>query len=999
MRIVMDLQSCQSGSRLGGIGRYSIELAKAMARQGGKHDFWIVLNSLLPHAIAETRHAFSDLIPQDRIRVFETPPGIAELTNNKAKVRAAELIREQYLNSLSPDMVHISSLFEGLQEDVITSVGNLFSGSRTAVTLYDLIPLIQRERYLGNNDALNHYLGKIENLKKAGLLLSISEFSREEAIDVLGISPSNIVNISSAADKRFQPIEIREELSKQLLGKYGISRKFLMYTGSFDQRKNHPNLIKAFGLIPENIRKSYQLVIVGNGWDSLYKDLNDLGKKSGLSADDLVFAGHVSDADLLPLYNLCDLFVFPSLAEGFGLPVLEAMSCGTPTICSDCTSLPEVIGWSEATFDPRDPESIARKISQALTHPGFTDSLRMHGLKQAKKFSWDESAKRTISAFESQIEALPKVDGKMLPGLGKIYAQASRESIEPTALIEKIAELYEISTLPDEALLEMAQSIASNQHQTESAIAIANGNTLNYKTGWVTTWNTKCGIASYSKFLVNHFPAEVIIFAPEADDLVHVDESNVIRCWQSGKPDNLHRLLKEVKRSKIEALVIQFNYSFFDFPSFSLFLQDVTSHGVRVFITFHSTFDPSSTKRLANLKEALALCDGLIVHSIGDVTTLRKLGLVNSIDYLPQGIIDTQPAVINGLDFKDKRVIATYGFALPSKGLKEVVEAFSNLINDDGPHFHLLMVNSEYPDPISASLLHDIRTRLRELKIEDHATLVSDYLPDEISLGYLQKADLIIYAYQATGESSSAAVRMGIAAKRPVAVTPSEIFKDVESAVFLLAGSDVVAITNGIRSILELNATNDVAAVKVAESSKLWVLSHLYASLSKHLFWLISKPKLMRMNYVLPMLFSMSPTSEKQCFLGSNSELKTTVGEKIGSIVHTTNRDGYLLFGPYLSVASGDYQVVIYGDIRSGKLGTASVDVAIRNGALVLAKGTLEGANSHGVVSVLSFIIPEGGCTDLEVRVWVSDDTDLQVSMIEIAPWQGKQEVIPLQRT
>lgn len=907
MRIVIDLQSCQSGSRLGGIGRYSIELTKAMACQTGQHELWLVLNSMLPNAIAETRHAFSDLIPQDRIKVFDASPNIAELTNNKTKVRAAELIREDFLNSLKPDIVHISSLFEGLQEDVITSVGLLYPGSRTAVTLYDLIPLVQRERYLGNHDALNHYLGKIENLKKAGLLLSISEFSRKEAIDVLGIDPDSIVNISSAADKRFRPLVMPKDQSIALLEKYGIRRKFLMYTGSFDQRKNHANLIEAYGLLPREIRRNYQLVIVGNGWDSMYQHLQNVAKRSGVNQDELIFAGHVKDDDLLPLYNLCHLFVFPSLAEGFGLPVLEAMSCGTPTIGSNCTSIPEVIGWADAQFDPRDPKSIARKMHQALTDAGFMETLRIRGLEQAKKFSWDESARRAISAFESRNKCSLKYGTNSLTSSNKPLEQASNRNNECVDLIARIAELEGISVLPDEALLEMAQSIASNQYQAESTLAIAQGHTLNLKTGWVTTWNTRCGIATYSKFLAEHFPCEITVFAPEADETVQQDEPNVIRCWQAGKPDTLFRLLAEIVRSQIEVLIVQFNYSFFDFSSFASFLQNLTSHGIRVFVLLHSTHDPSDAKRLSKLKEAFALCDGLIVHSMGDVAILRQLGLGHNVNYLPHGIPEREHVAIEGLEFKQRRIIATYGFALPNKGLKEVIEAVSILIQEDGPDFHLLMINAEYPDPISASHIKDIRARLKELNIEDHVTLITDFLSDELSLGYLRHADLIVYPYQETGESASGAVRMGIAARRPVAVTPNKIFSDVQSAVFFLPGFGSTDIAAGIRSVLALNEKNDAAAIRVNRGARLWISAHHYANLSRYLSWIVAKPKMKRMNYVLPMSFALSQASGKLCFMGAGPEMKTGIGKKYENSIQTTGREGHLLFGPYISVAPGRY--------------------------------------------------------------------------------------------
>jgi glycosyltransferase involved in cell wall biosynthesis len=961
-----------------------MELAKAMARQSGQHELWLALSALLPDSIAEIRYEFSDLVPQDRIRVFDAPPSIAELTNNKVKVRAAELIREEFLNSLKPDVIHVSSLFEGLQEDVITSVGKLYSGSNTAVTLYDLIPLVQRDRYLANKDALNHYLGKIDNLKEAGLLLSISEFSRNEAIDVLDITPDHIVNISSAADEKFRPLVIPKSREIQLLKKYGIHRKFLMYTGSFDQRKNQAKLIEAYGLLPGKVRKNYQLVIVGNGWNAIYEDLRVVARRSGLSDDELVFAGHVSDEDLLPLYNLCHLFVFPSLAEGFGLPILEAMSCGTPAIGSNCTSIPEVIGWSEALFDPRNVESIARKMNDALTDAGFYQRLRKHGLEQSKKFSWDESARLAINAFESRYERV-----------SKSFAINTRNTNDQSVnMVDSLAKLEGISALPDGALLEMAQSIASNQYQCETILATALGRTGKLKVGWVTTWNTRCGIAAYSDFLVEHFPAEIAIFASETSETVKPDEANVVRCWQAGKIDDLQLLFNEIKRSNVEVIIVQFNYSFFDFASFSSFLQLIKLNGIRVFVTFHSTYDPSDSKRLVNLKDSLSICDGLIAHSMNDVNTLKKLGLTHNIQFLPQGIIEKKPSrAVKDLQFKEKHVIATYGFALPSKGLKETIEAFSKLLQKHGPDFHLLMVNAEYPDPISATFLGEIRARLKELSIEDHVTLITEYLSDELSLGYLQHADLVVYSYQKTGESSSAAVRMGIAAKRPVAVTPVSIFNDVQSSVFFFSGGNVDDIANGMYDILKLNLLNDPDAIQIKESARLWIAAHGYASVSRQLYWLIIETKSISINYYLPPSFTLSQASDKLGFIGTDSSLKTSVGKSVGECIQTTGKEGCLLFGPFLSVAPGDYRVVIYGSVGESGIGSAIADVAIQSGACILAKDSISTLNEQDVLAVLCFTIPEGGCTDLEVRVWVGDDTDMQISKIEIAPWQENQHI------
>lgn len=169
MRLVIDLQGCQSGSKRGGIGRYSMELAKAMARAPRGHDLWLVLSALMPESIAEIRDAFDGLIHKDRIQVFELPQHIDMRTSHPSRVRAAEIIREDFLHCLQPDFVHVTSLFEGFDEDVATSIGQCFVGSKTAVTLYDLIPLVHSALYFADRKRRDFYEHKIQNIKNAGL--------------------------------------------------------------------------------------------------------------------------------------------------------------------------------------------------------------------------------------------------------------------------------------------------------------------------------------------------------------------------------------------------------------------------------------------------------------------------------------------------------------------------------------------------------------------------------------------------------------------------------------------------------------------------------------------------------------------------------------------------------------------------------------------------------------------------------------------------------------
>lgn len=473
MRIVIDLQSCQSGSRRSGIGRYSLGLAKAMADQPRGHEIWIVLSALMSDVVPEIRRAFDGILSSGRIRVFDLPRNIEMRTTPPARVRAAEIVREDFLQTLNPDFVHIMSLFEGFREEVVTSVGQYFPGIKTSVTLHDLIPLVQSARYFLDTQTQDFFKKKIENIKNAGLLLANSEFSRLEGIDLLGMRPDQVVNVSSAADERFKPLTLDPEKSARLLARYGIRRKFLMYTASFDPRKNQSGLVSAFSLLPKQLRAPYQLVIVGSGSDDELINLKELALKSGLEHDEVVFPGHVVDSDLVGLYNLCHLFVLPSLSEGFGLPALEAMSCGTATIGSNVTSLPEVVGWSEALFDPTDTKSISNKIHQALTDPGFLQTLRDRGLAQAKKFSWAQSAGKVFDAFESHAQRNKITVGENAGSNSLRGMAAADKQSEVERVTKALAQIEGAGSLNSETLMEIAVAIASNRESISFPSALS----------------------------------------------------------------------------------------------------------------------------------------------------------------------------------------------------------------------------------------------------------------------------------------------------------------------------------------------------------------------------------------------------------------------------------------------------------------------------------------------------------------------------------------------
>lgn len=401
MRIVLDLQGAQSASRIRGIGRYSLCLAQAMAELAHEHEVWVVLNGRFVDTIEPLRASFQRVVPQHRVRVFDVPGPVSEISvANHVRARVAERLREAFLADLQPDVVHVSSLFEGLGDDAVSSVGLIEAGLPTAVTLYDLIPLLRPDQYLTRPEIRHWYLRKAQSLKRAELLLAISESSRREAIDYLQILPDHVVTIGAGVDGRFQVIQLTDDEKVALRARYGLRKRFVMCVGETDPRKNVEGLVEGYAQLPLELRQQYQLVIVMKVHEANRMRWRQLASRVGLSHDELVFTGYVADNDLLALYNMCDLFVFPSLHEGFGLPVLEAMACGAPVIGSNASSIPEVIGRSDALFDPTHPGSIAAKIAEVLADEPFRERLRTHGLQRAKAFTWKAAARRALEAFE-----------------------------------------------------------------------------------------------------------------------------------------------------------------------------------------------------------------------------------------------------------------------------------------------------------------------------------------------------------------------------------------------------------------------------------------------------------------------------------------------------------------------------------------------------------------------------------------------------------------------
>ena len=404
MRIVIDMQGAQTESRFRGIGRYSLSLAQGIARNRGEHEVYLLLNGMLSDSIDSIRTAFIGLLPQSHIRVwYAQGPVCDQDPSNNARKEVAQQIRQACIDDLKPDVLHVTSAVEGYGDNAVVGSPLLAPHALVSATLYDLIPLVSPEQYLdGNPSYKKHYLEKVEAFRNYGLLLSISDFAREEALSLLPLDNADVVNVSTAADDIFRPVTLSLDERQVLDKKFGLQEKFVLYSGGADDRKNLPLLIKAFAIIKKEMN-DIQLVFAGKMPGYHINKYQEVAQAQGLSATDLVFTGYITDSELVALYSSCQVYVFPSWHEGFGLPPLEAMKCGAPVIGANTSSVPEVIGWENATFDPFDIDALTGKLRQALVDEPFRTALVTHGLQRAEQFSWDRTGKAAVMTFENAL--------------------------------------------------------------------------------------------------------------------------------------------------------------------------------------------------------------------------------------------------------------------------------------------------------------------------------------------------------------------------------------------------------------------------------------------------------------------------------------------------------------------------------------------------------------------------------------------------------------------
>ena len=313
--------------------------------------------------------------------------------------------------------------------------------------------------------------------------------------------------------------------------------------------------------------------------------------------------------------------------------------------------------------------------------------------------------------------------------------------------------------------------------------------------GWITTWGIKCGIATYSRFLIEQMDDEVVVLCQSGEGEVQ----GAIPCWKRDSKF-FSGIIAQIAAKGIDTIVIQHQPGLLRFAYLNQLLLKLSEMEVKVFITMHNTRDRSRvfpSKRIEKAVEGLKKCSTVMVHTNADVENLNKLGVDGNVVMIPHGIYPPPTSSAETLPIEG-RVMGTFGFLAPHKGQYQLVKAFERL-----PGWDQLLLLCATIDR-SGNMETKINSLVKEKGLNGRVKLVTDFLDDDVVIATLAKCELLVFPYQNTNESASGAVRMGVASGVPIAVSPIPIFDDIDGAIRMRGTSvdDIVA------SISELSDEN-----------------------------------------------------------------------------------------------------------------------------------------------------------------------------------------------
>ncbi len=373
------LLSFSQNYRNGGVSRYIRSLLAGLAKQPGEHTFTVFVNG--PEVVEQLA----------RLSICHPQITCVPAAWSEAKP-AARIAWEQFTLPALIRQHHI----DVLHSPVNVLPERLPQQCAGVVTLHDLA-FLRFPEVLTRSKRLYHRTFTVRSLKRATMIIAVSDSTRQDAIERVGIPASHIQTVYPCINERFLNVPKEEEI-QALRQKHGLADGFLLYLGTLEPRKNIPTLIEAYARLRHAYNVQQKLVIAGGkGWlyDTIFEKVQALGLQSAV-----IFPGFIPDEEQATWYAAASVFVYPSLYEGFGLPVAEALACGTPTITSTVSSLPEAGAGLALTVEPHDAATLADSLFTALNDTALQEKCKAMAPTIAERFSARTMVQHTLQVYE-----------------------------------------------------------------------------------------------------------------------------------------------------------------------------------------------------------------------------------------------------------------------------------------------------------------------------------------------------------------------------------------------------------------------------------------------------------------------------------------------------------------------------------------------------------------------------------------------------------------------
>ncbi len=400
MNIAVDIQPLCTGSATRGMGVYTLGLLRGMFAQDRENEYYIF------NFYGDCALDSEELPPNVHYKKIYPGVDACLLTNivflltHEMGMRYNSLVHGVYQSFIKENNIDVFFITSPIDNHMAYQ-REWFSGAKTACIFYDLVPYLFQEKYNKDEYALARYTKLLDFVCGCDLLLAISQSAKEDIVEYMGVGADRVKVIHAGVSGGFEAADFSDEAVEAALFKYSVSGEFMLFPSGNDFRKNASRTVYAYCRLPKEIIEKYQLVISGAPPQDEMDIIAGVLEASGINGR-VVFTGHVPHEDMLLLYNKCSLVLFPSLYEGFGLPVIEAFKCGKNVVTSDNSSLGEVARGAAVLVDPYSEDGIARGIIEGLSldEQSFGSTKR----ERIAFYTWERSARLAVQAISGMAQ-------------------------------------------------------------------------------------------------------------------------------------------------------------------------------------------------------------------------------------------------------------------------------------------------------------------------------------------------------------------------------------------------------------------------------------------------------------------------------------------------------------------------------------------------------------------------------------------------------------------